>query len=73
MRIVRVCSDTKKRDIRLDEMKSQLVERGYSETLLDSAIEKVKKIPRSVALKQTNKLKTKKRPVFAVIIPLEIH
>ena len=52
LRIVRVCSNTKNRDIRLEEMKSQLLDRGYSEKLLDSAIEKVKKIPRSVALKK---------------------
>ena len=47
-------------------MKSQLLDRGYSESLVDSALDKVKKIPRLAALKQTNKQKQTRRPVFAV-------
>ena len=66
LRIVRICSDTKNRNKRLQEMKSQLLDRGYSESLVDYALDKVKKIPRLAALKQTNKQNQTRRPVFAV-------
>jgi hypothetical protein len=47
-------------------MKSQLLDRGYSESLVDYALDKVKKIPRLATLKQANKQKQTRRPVFAV-------
>ena len=58
LRIVRICSDPEKRDKRLKELKELLFERGYSESMVDSALERAKKIPRKADLKKVDK-KTK--------------
>ena len=54
------------RDKRLEGLKDLLLDRNYPEKLINSAIERVKKIPRKVALKEMKQLKSLKRPVFAV-------
>ena len=66
LRIVRICSDTDKRDKRMEELKGLLLERGYSEGMVDSALERAKKVPRKAALKKVAKKVQTKRPVFAV-------
>ena len=38
LRIVRTCTDSKNRDIKLKELKNMLIDREYSETLIDTAI-----------------------------------
>ena len=67
LRIVRVCSDPVDRDKRLNDLKEQLVERGYNQEMVQSSLGKVKKIPRNLALKRVQKKTTQtKRPVYAV-------
>ena len=67
LRIVRICSDPDKRNLRLTELKEQLTERGYNKDMVQSCIDKVKKIPRNLALKRvTSKSNKTKIPVFAV-------
>ena len=65
MRIVRICSDPNNRDITLQELRDRLIERGYSGLLIDSAVERARKIPRSVALRKVENQKQKKGPIFA--------
>ena len=55
LRIVRICSDPQKRDQRLNELKQLLLERGYAENMIESALQKVKKVPRKAALKKVVK------------------
>ena len=43
LRIVRICNDPKNRDKRLIELKKYLLDRGYSERQVISAIDKAKK------------------------------
>ena len=45
LRIVRICSNPGKRDMRLEELKQSLLDRGYSEKILDISLNKVRKIP----------------------------
>ena len=54
-----------KQDKRLEEIKSALMERGYPIRLLDSAIDKARKVPRRVALRPVTRTKDSKGPVFA--------
>ena len=72
LRIVRICSDPEKRDNRLMELKELLLERNYSERMVDSAIERAKKVPRKAALKKVLKKSKTKRPVFAVTYDLRL-
>ena len=65
MRIIRICRDPEKRDQRLQEMRKQLMDRGYPNLLLDSAIERARQIPRKVALKRVNRQKKTNGPIFA--------
>ena len=67
LRIVRVCSDPGDRDRRLNELKEQLMERGYNQDMVQSSIDKVKKIPQNVALRRVKRKTTQtKRPVYAL-------
>jgi hypothetical protein len=54
------------RDKRLEDLKQSLLERGYSEKMLDISINKVRKVPREAALQKVNRAKEIKRPVFPV-------
>ena len=65
LRIIRICRDPIKRDKRLEELKSALIERGYPIRLLDSAIDKARKVPRRVALRPVTRTKDLKGPIFA--------
>ena len=67
LRIVRICSNPDKRDLRLNELKERLIQRGYNESMVQSSLNKVKKIPRNLALKRVKKdTQNEKRPVYAV-------
>ena len=66
LRIVRICSETDTRDMRLNELKQMLLDRDYKASIIDAAISKAKAVPRSEALKKVNKPKTTSRPVFVV-------
>jgi len=66
LRIVRICSDPINRDLRLSQMKNQLIERGYSKDLVESSIQKARLVPREVALRKVRKKKLNKGPIFAV-------
>ena len=66
LRIVRICSDPEKRDKRMEELKELLLERDYPENMVDSALQRAKKVPRKAALKKVVKKVQTKRPVFAV-------
>ena len=66
LRIVRICSENETRDLRLSELRNMLLERDYKAKIIDAAIEKARKIPRSEALKRVEKQKSNERPVFVV-------
>ena len=66
LRIVRICSEPNQRDIRLEEMKLRLIQRGYLEQLVDNAIRKAKRVPRSAALKKVKLVNPTQRQVFVV-------
>ena len=55
LRIVRICTKSEERDMRLNEIKELLLARQYPESLVDRAIEKAKLIPRKVALFKVKK------------------
>ena len=66
LRIVRICSSTKNRDTRINELKNVLLKRGYPEKLVDRGIQKAKNIPRKIALLKVHKKTEKNRPIFVV-------
>ena len=66
LRIVRICSKIYNRNIRFQELRGLLLNRGYSERMISSAINRAVLIPRDIALRRTQKLKNLNRPVFAV-------
>ena len=51
LRIVRICTNPEVKDIRLNELKNLLLSRNYPERLVDSALDKARKVPRHIALK----------------------
>ena len=69
MRIIRICSDPIYRDNRLQELKHSLLARSYPLAVIDSAIERVKKIPREKALKRVQRPNQSERPV--VVLPYD--
>ena len=66
LRIVRICSETKDRDLRLDELKSLLLSRNYKIRMITAAIDKAKSITRTQALSRAEKSEVTRRPVFVV-------
>ena len=66
LRIVRICIDPDKRDQRLYELKSLLLERGYPQSSIDASIDKARLIPRDKALKKVKQTKKQKGPVFVM-------
>ena len=54
LRIVRICIDPHNREKRFQELKMKLIERGYQEKVIDSAINKARKVPRKVALRKAS-------------------
>ena len=65
LRIVRICADPDIKNKRLEEMKVHLLNRGYQEKLVDSALNKARAIPRKAALKRRLRPDQENRPVFA--------
>ena len=66
LRIVRICSETKSRDNRLDELNEVLLPCNYKPGLIRAAIEKAKLIPRNKALSRVEKSAATRRPVFVI-------
>ena len=66
LRIVRICSDTKTRDLWLQELKDLLLSREYKTGIVNAALDEARRIPRQEALKKNQKPNQQKRPVFAV-------
>ena len=66
MRIVRICTNPKVRDCRLEELKNLLLARNYVQSSIEASINKARLIPRHVALRKLNRPRTSDRPVFAV-------
>ena len=66
LRIVRICSKPEKREKQFLKLKELMTNRGYSERMINSAIDRARKIPRQVALKKVIRRQTEKRPVFAL-------
>ena len=66
LRIVRICSDEKSRDARLNELKQMLLSRNYSKNIINAAIARAVAIPRSEALKRVVREKSQDRPVFVI-------
>ena len=66
LRIVRICTDPTNREKRFQELKQRLIERGYSEKVIDSAISKARKVPRKIALRKALKPSQSEGPIFAV-------
>ena len=66
LRIVRICSNTETRDVRLHEMKEKLIARNYNQDRVDSSIKKAKAVPRDRALKIANRQKQTQRPVLVI-------
>ena len=66
LRITRICSETETREMRYDELKQLLISRKYKNGLIDSAINKARKILRQQALKRVAKPTQIKRPIFVV-------
>ena len=64
LRIVRICNDPKNRDKRLQELKKYLLDRGYSERRVNSAIDNARKVPIYLALKKVTKKFKSKVPIF---------
>ena len=64
--LIKICSEVEDRNKRLEELKSLLLSRDYKLKLINAAIEKAIKIPRSTALNRVEKSKETRRPVFAI-------
>ena len=65
LRIVKICSNMEKRNNRLEELKQMLMEREYDESVVDTAVNRAKKISREKALQpKTEKNEADKRPVY---------
>ena len=65
LRIVRICSKEEDRDQRLFELKERLLARDYNSDMVNSAIEKARKVPRNKALKISNKPNQTNRPILS--------
>ena len=66
MRIVRICTLEENRELRFSELKQLLLDRDYKPRVIDAAISKARKMPRSEALKKVNKERKSNRPVFVI-------
>ena len=66
LRIVRICSTFERRECQFQKLKELLINRGYSERTINSAIDRARGIPRNIALRRVLKKKEDRRPVFAL-------
>ena len=58
LRIVRICSDKEDRGQRLLELKEKLLARNYNRSMVESALNRARSVPRHKALKKVKKKKT---------------
>ena len=65
-RILRNCSQVERRDVRLEELKTKLIDRGYRGKVIDSAISRVKQLNRSDILEKVVRVDKSKDRVRAV-------
>ena len=66
LRIVRICSKVEDREKQFIKLKELMKSRGYSEIMLNSAIERARNVPRHIALRKVIKKEEIRRPVFAL-------
>ena len=66
LRIVRICSKTEDREKQFIKLKELMISRGYSELMINSAIERARNVPRHIALRKVVKTQESRRPVFAL-------
>ena len=66
LRIVRICSTHESRESQFQNLKNLLMNRGYSERTITSAIDRARGIPRNIALRRVLKKNEDRRPVFAL-------
>ena len=66
LRIVRICTFSEDREKRFSELKDLLLSRDYKPAIIDSSIDRARKVPRFEALKKVSKENLTKRPVFAI-------
>ena len=66
--MVRICTKTERRDLKLSELKILLLARDYPGTLSNSAIERARAVPRKKALQRIIRTiyPKLKRPAFAL-------
>ena len=64
LRIVRICSENDTRDLRLNELRQLLIDRNYSQSTINSAINRAKTISRSEALRYAATPRVNTRPVY---------
>ena len=67
LRIVRICSKPEYREKQFLNLKALMESRGYSEMTINRAIDRVRGIPRYIALRRVIRRMADKRPVFAFI------
>ena len=66
LRILRICSEEEARELRFSEPKELLLARSYRLSMVDTAIDRARTIPRSQALRQVNRQRQCRRPVNVV-------
>ena len=66
LRIVRICSEEKQRELRFVELKEMLLQRGNIKSVVCAAIAKARDVPRHVALRKVTRHEPQTRPVFVV-------
>ena len=66
LRIQRICIDPTKIETIFMELKNNLLDRKYPTTIIDSAIDRARKVPRAAALRKVVKKDIYKGPIFVV-------
>ena len=68
-RLLRICSDPKDFEKRLEELRQDLLSRNYHPKIIEDSFKKIKKIKRIDALKKVQKTQTKKIPLITTYHP----
>ena len=63
---MRVCTSEENREKLFLELKKRLLQGGYQENNVNSAIDKARKVSRAVALRKVKKTVKSEGPIFAV-------
>ena len=66
LRINRICSEPEDRELRFNELKQLLLDRGYTLGVINSAIDRARSIPRKDILKKVVRQNSERRPIFKV-------